>query len=40
MDNDFGLDAEYDVDMLIDGLGSDYDEDSLTLPDDSLFEDQ
>ena len=38
MDNDFALDAEYDFDQLIDGMGVDYDDDSLTLPEDSLFE--
>jgi len=40
MDNEFGFDAydDYDVDELIDGMGSDFDDDALTLPEDELFE--
>ena len=40
MDNEFGFDSfeAYDVEELIDGMGGDFDDESLTLPEDELFE--
>ncbi len=39
MDYDFEFDSEFDVDSMIADVDVDFEDDALTLPDDSLFGD-
>lgn len=38
MDTDFATDSPYDVDQMLDSMGSEFDDDALTLPDDGMFD--
>lgn len=38
MDHELGFDSEFDVDTLIGDIDVDFDDESLTLPEDGLFD--
>jgi len=38
MDYEFGNESDFDMDALIGDIDVDYDDESLTLPDDEMFE--
>jgi len=38
MDYEFGTENDFDMDTLIGDIDVDYDDESLTLPDDEMFE--